>query len=205
MPFFSPKFKSAAKFFSSSPIGKPLLPLLEIGSKNASYFPTKSSHLCRTSRHVWLSSRPCGHCCAYFRPGTRRVSVVTLARLVGRCNSVYRVWTKARRASKSGANGSIWWGNYAAFSEQREPDRNLLRNAWRPYYSLIDICRIIQLKFLPLHAFLISKFFIRGKVQKIASFFHLKTKLTAQSHLTSYEIKGDFEGYFCWRRRWNVF
>ena len=25
----------------------------------------KSSHLCRTSRHVWLSSSACDHCCAY--------------------------------------------------------------------------------------------------------------------------------------------
>ena len=28
-------------------------------------FPIKSSHLCRTSRHVWLSSSACDHCCAY--------------------------------------------------------------------------------------------------------------------------------------------
>ena len=28
-------------------------------------FPIKSSHLCWTSRHVWLSSSACDHCCAY--------------------------------------------------------------------------------------------------------------------------------------------
>ena len=28
-------------------------------------FPIKSSHLCRTSRHVWLSSSACDHCRAY--------------------------------------------------------------------------------------------------------------------------------------------
>ena len=28
-------------------------------------FPIKSSHLCRTSRHVWLSSSVCDHCCAF--------------------------------------------------------------------------------------------------------------------------------------------
>ena len=27
--------------------------------------PIKSSHLCRTSRHVWLSSSACDHCCAF--------------------------------------------------------------------------------------------------------------------------------------------
>ena len=27
--------------------------------------PIKSSHLCRTSRHVWLSSSACNYCCAY--------------------------------------------------------------------------------------------------------------------------------------------
>ena len=33
------------------------------------------------------------------------------------------------------------------------------------------------------------------------NFFQLKIKQSAQSHLTSCEIKGDLEGYFCWRRR----
>ena len=28
-------------------------------------FPMKSSHLCRTSRHIWLSSSACDHCRAY--------------------------------------------------------------------------------------------------------------------------------------------
>ena len=28
-------------------------------------FPIKLNHLCRTSRHVWLSSSACDHCCAY--------------------------------------------------------------------------------------------------------------------------------------------
>ena len=28
-------------------------------------FPMKSSHLCRTSRHIWLSSCACDHCRAY--------------------------------------------------------------------------------------------------------------------------------------------
>ena len=28
-------------------------------------FPIKLNHLCWTSRHVWLSSSACDHCCAY--------------------------------------------------------------------------------------------------------------------------------------------
>ena len=56
---------------------------------------------------------------------------------------------------------------------------------------------------LPLHAFLVCKFFIRGKMQKIELifFFHLKTKQSAQSRLTSCQIEGVLEGYSCWRRR----
>ena len=37
------------------------------------------------------------------------------------------------------------------------------------------------------------------------SFYPLKIKQSAQSYLTSCEIKGDVEGYLCWRRRQRVF
>ena len=37
------------------------------------------------------------------------------------------------------------------------------------------------------------------------SFYLLKIKQSVQSYLTSCEIKGDVEGYFCWRRRQRVF
>ena len=43
---------------SSSSLGDQL-------EKNIHNFPIKSSHLCRTSRHVWLSSTACDHCRAY--------------------------------------------------------------------------------------------------------------------------------------------
>ena len=33
--------------------------------KKTHNFPIKSSHLWRTSRHAWLSSSACDHCCAY--------------------------------------------------------------------------------------------------------------------------------------------
>ena len=63
--FFSPKFKSAAKF--SAPAQERNLFFLSGRSarKKIHNFPIKSSHLCRTSRHVWLSSSACDHCCAY--------------------------------------------------------------------------------------------------------------------------------------------
>ena len=64
MSFFFAEIQIRCKFFSSSPRRKPLLPLWEIGSKKIHNFPIKSSHLCRTSRHVWLSSSTCDQCCA---------------------------------------------------------------------------------------------------------------------------------------------
>ena len=39
------------------------------------------------------------------------------------------------------------------------------------------------------------------KILNLLIFFQLKIKRSAQSHLTSCEIKEDLEGYFCWRRR----
>ena len=62
---FFAEIQIRCKFFSSGLRGKPLLPLWEIGSKKNHNFPIKSSHLCRTSRHAWLSSSACDHCCAY--------------------------------------------------------------------------------------------------------------------------------------------
>ena len=82
---------------------------------------------CRTSRHVWLSSSACDLCCAYqlicimtirtYTTGaraemTRQLGSCTVkksckCKLVGKRNSGHRHWTKARRASISGTNGSI--------------------------------------------------------------------------------------------------
>ena len=61
----------------------------------------------------------------HFCPCTRRVSANChtskvsnfKCKLVGRRNSGHRHWTEARHASKSGTNGSIWWGNYGFFFE----------------------------------------------------------------------------------------
>ena len=63
--FFLPKFKSTANF--SSPAQERNLFFLSGRSarKKIHNFPMKSSHLCRTSRHIWLSSCACDHCRAY--------------------------------------------------------------------------------------------------------------------------------------------
>ena len=63
--FFLPKFKSTANF--SSPAQERNLFFLSGRSarKKIHNFPMKSSHLCRTSRHIWLSSSACDHCRAY--------------------------------------------------------------------------------------------------------------------------------------------
>ena len=66
MPFFFAEIQIRSKFFSSGLRGKPLLPLWDWSARKKIHnFPIKSSHLCRTSWHVWLSSSPCDHCCAY--------------------------------------------------------------------------------------------------------------------------------------------
>ena len=65
MPFFSPKFKSTANF--SAPAKEVDFFFLSGSSttKKIHNFPIKASHLCRTSRHVWLLSSACDHCRAY--------------------------------------------------------------------------------------------------------------------------------------------
>ena len=65
MPFFSPKFKSAANFSAPAWEGNLFFLCGRSARKKIYNFPIKSSHLCQTSRHVWLSSSACDHCCAY--------------------------------------------------------------------------------------------------------------------------------------------
>ena len=62
MPFFLLKYKSTGNF--SAPAQEENLFFLSGRSarKKIHSFPIKSSHLCRTSRHVWLSSGACDHC-----------------------------------------------------------------------------------------------------------------------------------------------
>ena len=60
--FFSPKFKSAANFSAPAEEGNLFFLSGRSARKKIHNFPIKSSHLCRTSRHVWLSSSACDHC-----------------------------------------------------------------------------------------------------------------------------------------------
>ena len=65
MPFSSPKFKSTANFSAPAQKGNLFFLSGRSARKKIHNFPIKSSHLCRTSRHVWFSSSACDHCCAY--------------------------------------------------------------------------------------------------------------------------------------------
>ena len=63
--FFSPKFKSTANFSAPAQEGNLFFLSGRSARKKILNFPIKSSHLCRTSRHAWLSSSACDHCRAY--------------------------------------------------------------------------------------------------------------------------------------------
>ena len=65
MPFFSPKFKSTANFSAPAQEGNFFFLSGRSAQTKIHNFPIKLSHLFRTSRHVWLSSSACDHCCAY--------------------------------------------------------------------------------------------------------------------------------------------
>ena len=56
---FSPKFKSTANFSAPAQGGNLFFLSGRSARKNIHNFPIKSSHLFRTSRHVWLSSSAC--------------------------------------------------------------------------------------------------------------------------------------------------
>ena len=62
MPFFSPKFKSAANFSAPAQKGNLFFLSGRSARKKIHNFPIKSSHLCLNWR---LSSSTCEHCCAY--------------------------------------------------------------------------------------------------------------------------------------------
>ena len=65
MPFFSLKFKSTANFSAPAKEGNLFFLSWRSAQKKIHNFTFKSSHLCQTSRHVWLSSSTCDLCCAY--------------------------------------------------------------------------------------------------------------------------------------------
>ena len=63
--FFSPKFKSTANFSAPAQEGNLFFFSGRSARKKIYNFPVNSSHLCRTSRHVWLSFSACDHSRAY--------------------------------------------------------------------------------------------------------------------------------------------
>ena len=65
MPFFSPKFKSAANFSAPAQEGNLIFLSGRSARKKIHNLCIKLSHLSRTSRHVWLSSSACDHSCPY--------------------------------------------------------------------------------------------------------------------------------------------
>ena len=62
---FLPKFKSAAIFSAPAQEGNLFFLSGRSARKKIHNFSIKSSHLCRTSRHFWLSSSACDQCCVH--------------------------------------------------------------------------------------------------------------------------------------------
>ena len=63
---FFAEIQVCCKFFSAPTQEGNLLFLSKRSSRKRLYnFPIKLNHLCRTSRHVWLSSSACDCCCTY--------------------------------------------------------------------------------------------------------------------------------------------
>ena len=97
VPFFSPKFKSAANFSAPAQEGNFFFLSRRSARKKIHNFPIKSSHWCRTSRHVWLSSSTCDHCCAYQLIYIMTISTYTtgaraeMTRQLGSCTVKKRV------------------------------------------------------------------------------------------------------------------
>ena len=63
--FSSLKFKSTANFSAPAQEGNFFFLSGRSAQTKIHNFPIKLSHLFRTSRHVWLSSSACDHCCTY--------------------------------------------------------------------------------------------------------------------------------------------
>ena len=81
MPFFSPKFKSTASFSAPAQEGNLFFLSGRSARKTIHNFPLKSSHFCRTSRHVWLSSSACDHCRTYQLINTTIGAYISRARV----------------------------------------------------------------------------------------------------------------------------
>ena len=91
VPLFSLKFKSATNFSAPAQEGNLFFLSGRSARKTIHNFPMKSSHLCRTVKHVWLSSSACDHCCTYQLICIMTISTYTtgaraeMARQLGSC------------------------------------------------------------------------------------------------------------------------
>ena len=65
MPFFRRNSSLLQIFSAPTQEGKLLFLSKRTDRKKLYNFSIKLNHLCRTSRHVWLSSSACDRCCAY--------------------------------------------------------------------------------------------------------------------------------------------
>ena len=65
MPFFRRNSSLLQMFLAPTQEGKLLFLSKRTDRKKLYNFPIKLNHLCRTSRHVWLSFSACDRCCAY--------------------------------------------------------------------------------------------------------------------------------------------
>ena len=78
-------------FSAATQEGNLLFPSKRSARKKLYNFPIKLNHLCRTSRHVWLSSSACDRCCAYQLICIMTISTYTtgaraeMTRLLGSC------------------------------------------------------------------------------------------------------------------------
>ena len=79
------------KFFQPQPKRETSFSSKRSAQKKLYNFPIKLNHLCRTSRHVWLSSSVCNRCCAYQLICIMTISTYTMGaraemiRLLGSC------------------------------------------------------------------------------------------------------------------------
>ena len=65
MPFFRRNSSLLQIVSAPNQVGNLLFLSKRSARKKLYNFPSKLNHLCRTSRHVWLSSSVCDRCCAY--------------------------------------------------------------------------------------------------------------------------------------------
>ena len=134
MPLFR-RNSSLLQFFSAPTQEGNLLFLSKRSAQKELYnFPIRLSHLCWTSRHVWLSSSSRDRCCAYQLICIMKISTYTtgarteMTRLLGSCT--VKKWALSRLAPS--VMRVVIWVSRAFCStdqEKRETARSLICRA----------------------------------------------------------------------------